>query len=112
MEKETLGLWIKQREEELKLLEEEVEGLKPFIEENKAKIASCEQEIEYIEGLQSKDIGLYESKSGEKLLIEMKEKLQGKKKHLKKNLKEWEEKITRSQNLGVYISCAVRVWEK
>lgn len=112
MEKETLGLWIKQREEELKLLKKEVEGLKPFIEENKAKIANCEQEIQFIEKLQSKENGLYEPESGEKLLIEMKEELKSRKSHLEKNIKEWEEKIIRSENLDIYILSAVRVWKK
>ncbi|MBA7494686.1 hypothetical protein ES702_05263 [subsurface metagenome] len=110
MEKEILGSWIKQREEELKLLKKEVEGLKPFIEENKANISNCKQEIQFIEKLQSKEIGLDEPESGEKLLIEMKGELESKKSHFEKNLKEWEEKIIRMQNLEVYISSAVRVW--
>lgn len=108
MEKEILGSWIKQREEELKLLKKEVEELKPRIEENKAKISNCKQEIQFIEELQSKEIGLYEPESGEKLLIEMKEELESKKSPLEKNLKKWEEKITKIQNLDVYISSAVR----
>ncbi len=109
LEKETPPLWIKQREEELKLLEKEIEGWgEATFKKQRVEIANYEKEIQFIEELQSKKERLYEVKSGEKQLIEMKEELEKKKNSLEKTIKEWEEKITRSQNLKAYIDLAYR----
>jgi len=110
MEKETTRLWIEKREGELKLLEEEIETGMPAIKKLREEIANCIEEIEFIRGLQSREVGLYEAKSGEKQLIEMKKELEREKNSLEKALKEFEEKITRSKNLNTYIGLAHRKW--
>jgi len=105
--KTTPLLWIKEREEELKLLEKEVESLESKIKQVGVEIANCEDEIEFIKGLQSKDIGLhYSDESGEKLLKEMKEKLEEKKFSLKKTREELSAKVKKKDNLNVYVGLA------
>ena len=108
MEGETTQLWIKQREEELESLRKEIEGWEAVIKKQRVDIANYTEEIQFIEELQNKEIGLYEPKSGEKQLVEMKEELERKKSSLEKIEKESGEKITRSKNLEVYIDLAYR----
>ncbi len=108
MEGETTQLWIKQREEELESLRKEIEGWEAVIKKQRVGIANYTEEIQFIEELQNKEIGLYEAESGEKQLVEMKEELEGKKNSLEKTEKEWGEKIARSKNLEVYIGLAYR----
>jgi len=110
MKKETPRLWIRKREEELELLKKEIETGMPAIKKLRVEIANYIEEIEFIGGLQSREVGLYEAKSGEKQLIEMKKELARKTNSLKKALKEFEEKITRSKNLNTYIGLAHREW--
>ena len=108
LEEETTQLWIKQREEELESLKKEIEGWEAVIKKQRVDIANYTEEIQFIEELQNKEIGLYEAESGEKQLVEMKEELERKKSSLEKTEKEWGEKITRSKNLEVYIALAYR----
>ena len=110
MEKETPRLWIKQRENELELLEEEIEDKKESIRNQRTDLSNYIEEIQFIEELQSKEHGLYEGKSGEKLLIKMKEELESKKNPLEKTIKEYEEKIAKSKNLEIYIVAAHKKW--
>ena len=52
MEKETPGLWIKQREEESELLKKEIEGWEAVIKKQRVDIADYMEEIQFIEKLQ------------------------------------------------------------
>ena len=106
--KTTPLLWIKEREEELKLLEKEVESLEAKIKQVGVEIANCEDEIEFIKELQSKDIGLCHSGSGEKLLIEMRAKLEEKKTSLEKTREELSAKVIKRDNLKVYVGLAYK----
>ncbi len=84
LEEETTQLWIKQREEELESLKKEIEGWEAVIKKQRVDIANYTEEIQFIEELQNKEIGLYEAESGEKQLVEMKEELERKKSSLEK----------------------------
>ena len=104
--KRTPQTWIKAREEELKVLIEETTSLETKIKQVGVEIANCEDEIEFIKGLQSKDIGLHHGKSGEKLLKEMKEKLEEKKFSLKKTREELSAKVIKKDDLNAYVGLA------
>ena len=104
--KRTPETWIKAREKELKVLEKEVESLETKIKQVGVEIANCEDEIEFIKGLQSKDIGLHHGKSGEKLLIEMRAKLEEKKASLEKTREELSAKVIKKDNLNAYVGLA------
>lgn len=105
--KETPRLWIKEREKELKSLEEEVTALEGVMKRQiNGEIANCEEEIEFIEELQSRKVGLYRAETGEKELIEMKKKLENKKIGREKIKKELEAKVTQRDNLKVYVELA------
>jgi len=104
--KRTPLLWIKAREEELKVLTEEVKPLEAEIKQVGVEIANCEDEIEFIKGLQSRDIGLYHPESGEKLLVEMRAKLEEKKASLKKTREELSAKVIKKDDLNAYVGLA------
>jgi len=104
--KRTPLLWIKAREEELEALTEEVEPLEAKIKQKRVEIANCEDEIEFIKGLQSKDIGLHHGKSGEKLLEEMRTKLEEKKASLERIREELSAKVIKKNNLNAYVGLA------
>ena len=110
--KTTPRLWIKEREKELKSLEEEIVALDAVMKrQTDVEIANCEEEIQFIEELQSRNVGLYRAESGEKELVEMKKKLEDKKTSLDKTKKELEAKATKSKNLRVYLELARRKYE-
>ncbi|MBA7641999.1 hypothetical protein ES703_49685 [subsurface metagenome] len=103
----TPRLWIKEREKELKSLEEEIAALEGRIVET----ADCEEEIGFVEGLLRKRGGLYQTESGAKKLVEMKEELENKKIGLEKIKKELEAKVIEREDLRMYVRLAKREYE-
>lgn len=105
--KPTPRTWIEQGEKKLKSLEEEIAALDGVVKRQiDVEIANCKEEIEFIEELQRRDVGLYRAESGEKELVEMKKKLEDKKIGLEKTKKDLETKIIERDNLRIYLKLA------
>ena len=108
--KKTMRSWVQEREKELKSLESEVESLQAKREQVWAEIANCEDEIKWLEKLQTEKIGERFDASGKAWLVQMKKKLEDKKSDLEKNMKELEAKLSRSYYLGTYLALANKFW--